>query len=162
MDELESLIGKSIFEIDSEIIKALESVNFKVAILEYKYKNCGVRYPPSPLKLAPIDYDDIIAFDELINFEKIFIFWYFNEIITDLEIFDISLDLRNLKSDYELIAGKIKNGKTHEIRQGDTKFLAAKRMYETVIINDKKVNKREFVLKKSYLQKILNQIKLNY
>ena len=79
-----------------------------------------------------------------------------------MEIFDISLDLRNLKSDYELIVGKIINGKAHEIRQGDTKFLAAKRLGETVIINDRKVNKREFVLKKSYLQKILKEMKLNY
>ena len=41
MDDLESLIGKSINEIDSEIIKAIESINIKVAILEYTYKNCG-------------------------------------------------------------------------------------------------------------------------
>ena len=45
MDELESLIGKSIFEIDSEIKKSLKSLNFKIALLEYKYKNCGARYP---------------------------------------------------------------------------------------------------------------------
>ena len=162
MDELERLIGKSVFEINSEIIESLEGINFKVAILEYKYKNCGVRYPASPLKLAPIDYSDVISFEKLIYFDKLFIFWHFNDIITDLEIFDISLDLNSLKSDYELIMDKIKNGQAHEIRQGDTKFLAAKRLEETVFVNDKKVNKREFVLKKTYLQKILKEIKLNY
>ena len=162
MDELESLIGKSIFEIDSEIIKNLESINFKVAVLEYKYKNCGVRYHVNPLKLALIDYKNVITFDELINFDKIFTFWHFKEQITDLEIFDISLDLNNIKSDYDLIVSKIKNGQAHNIRQGDTKFLAAKRLDETVFINDKKVNKREFVLKKTYLQKILKEIKFNY
>lgn len=162
MDELESLIGKSIFEIDSEVIKSLESINFKVAVLEYKYKNCGVRYPANPLKLAPIDYDNVAAFDELISFDKIFIFWHFKEQITDLEIFDISLDLENLKSDYELIVSKIKSGQAHNIRQGDTKFLAAKRLDETVFVDDRKVNKREFVLKKTYLQKILKEIKFNY
>jgi hypothetical protein len=162
MDELESLIGKSIFEIDSEIIKNLESINFKVAVLEYKYKNCGVRYPVNQLKLALIDYTNVITFDELINFDKIFIFWHFKEQITDLEIFDISSDLNNIKSDYDLIVSKIKNGQAHNIRQGDTKFLAAKRLDETVFINDKKVNKREFVLKKTYLQKILKEIKFNY
>ncbi len=103
MDELENLIGKSVFEIDSEIINSLESINFKVAILEYKYKNCGIRYPANPLKLTLIDYTNVITFDELINFDKIFIFWHFKDQITDLEIFDISSDLNNLKSDYDLI-----------------------------------------------------------
>ena len=162
MDVLESLIGKSIFEIDSEIKKSLESLNFKVAVLEYKYKNCGARYPADSFKLASIDYDKVITFDELINFNKIFIFWYFNNIVTDLEIFDITFDLDNLKYDYDLILSKITNGQAHNIRQGDTKFLAAKRLNEYVFINNKKVNKREFVLKKSYLQKILKEMKVNY
>lgn len=162
MDELESLIGKSIFEINSEIMDSLKSINFKVAIVEYKYKNCGVRYPIESLKLAPIDYNDVISFENLINFDKLFIFWHFNGIITDLEIFDITLDLEKLKSDYGLIADKIKNGQAHEIRQGDTRFLAAKRLDETVLINGKKVNEREFVLKKTYLQKVLKEIKFNY
>lgn len=162
MDELENLIGKSVFEINSEIINSLESINFKVAVLEYKYKNCGIRYPANPLKLTLIDYTNVITFDELINFDKIFIFWHFKDQITDLEIFDISSDLNNLKSDYDLIVSKIKNGQAHNIRQGDTKFLAAKRLDETVFIDGKKVNKREFVLKKSYLQKILKEIRFNY
>lgn len=162
MDELESLIGKSISEIDSEIIESLKSINFKVAILQYKYKNCGQRYPAHPFKLARIDYNDVISFDELIDFRKIFIFWHFHEQISDIEVFDISPDLDNLKSDYDLIADKIKNGEAHNLRQGDTKYLAAKRLNETILLNDKKVNKREFVFKKSYLQKILNEIKLNY
>ena len=162
MDELESLIGKSIFEIDSEIKKSLKSLNFKIAVLEYKYKNCGARYPADSFKLASIDYDHVITFDELINFNKIFIFWYFNNIVTDLEIFDLTFDLDNLKSDYDLILSKIKNGQAHNIRQGETKFLAAKRLNEYVFINNKKVNKREFVLKKSYLQIILKEMKVNY
>ena len=162
MDELEKLIGKSIFEIDRQIIESLENINFKVAILEYKYKNCGQRYPIHPFKLTDIDYAEIISFNELINFQKIFIFWHYQEQITDIEIFDITLDLDNLKSDYDLIGGKIKNGEAYNIRQGDTNFLAAKRLDETIILNDKKVHKREFVFKKSYLQKILNEIKLNY
>ena len=159
MDELESLIGKSIFEIDSEIIEGLKSLNFKVAILEYKYKNCGVRYPTHPLKLANIDYINPLSFDELIDFDKLFIFWYFNETITDLEIFDITHDLDNLKNDYDLIVGKIKDSKAFNLRQGDTKFLAAKRLNETMLLNGKKVNKRDFVFKKGYLQKVLNEIR---
>lgn len=162
MDELKNFIGNSVSEIDSEIIESLESIDFKVAVLEYKYKNCGQRYPIHPLKLNIIDYNNVISFDELIYFRKIFIFWHFQGQITDIEVFDITLDLDNLKSDYDLIVDKIKKGDACNLRQGDTKFLAAKRLNETLILNDKKVNKRDFVLKKSYLQKILNEIKFNY
>ena len=68
MDEIEHLIGKNVSEIDSEIIKSLESICFKVAILEYKYKNCGKRYPIETLRLDAIDYRDVISFDDLIDF----------------------------------------------------------------------------------------------
>ena len=160
MDELESLVGKSIFDIDRDIVDALESINIKVAVLEYKYKNCGKRYPVETLNLAPIDYSEVISFDDLINFEKIFVFWHFNNQITDLELFNITDDLDNIKNDYLLITKKIENNQSSNIRQGDTKFLAAKRLNETVEVNNKSVNKREFVFTKRYLQKILNDIKL--
>ena len=160
MDELESLVGKSIFDIDRDIVDALESINIKVAVLEYKYKNCGMRYPIETLKLADIDYGDVISFDDLIDFEKIFIFWHFNNQITDLELFNITDDLDYIKNDYLLITKKIENNQSSNIRQGDTKFLAAKRLNETVEVNNKSVNKREFVFTKKYLQKIFNDIKL--
>lgn len=158
MDELEALIGKSVNDIDSEILTALESVGFKVAVLAYRYKNCGVRYPSDSFKLAEIDYNDLISFDNLLSFEKLFIFWHFNDIITDFEIYDISDDMNILKKDYDLIKAKIDNGHAHDIRSGDTEFLGAKRLNETISINGRKANKREFVLKKKYLQRILNQI----
>lgn len=160
MDELERLVGKSIFDIDRDIVDALESINIKVAVLEYKYKNCGMRYPIETLKLADIDYGDVISFDDLIDFEKIFIFWHFNNQITDLELFNITDDLDNIKNDYLLITKKIENNQSSNIRQGDTKFLDAKRLNETVEVNNKSVNKREFVFTKKYLQKIFNDIKL--
>jgi hypothetical protein len=160
MDELESLVGKSIFDIDRDIVDALESINIKVAVLEYKYKNCGKRYPVETLNLAPIDYSEVISFDDLINFEKIFVFWHFNNQITDLELFNITDDLDYIKNDYLLITKKIENNQSSNIRQGDTKFLAAKRLNETVEVNNKSVNKREFVFTKKYLQKIFNDIKL--
>ena len=139
MDELESLVGKSIFDIDRDIVDALESINIKVAVLEYKYKNCGKRYPVETLNLAPIDYSEVISFDDLINFEKIFVFWHFNNQITDLELFNITDDLDYIKNDYLLITKKIENNQSSNIRQGDTKFLAAKRLNETVEVNNKSV-----------------------
>ena len=160
MDELEDLIGKSIDEIDDDIIDTLDGIGIKVAILKYNYKNCGVRYPSSSLKLMRIDYDNVISFDDLFDFERIFIFWHYKRTITDLEIFDITPDKDLFKKDYDLILSKINNGEAHNIRAGDTKLLAAERLDETVLVNNKKTNLRIFVLKKYYLQKMLNEIKL--
>lgn len=160
MDELEDFIGKAITEISSDTLTSFESIGVKAAVLEYKYKNCGVRYPSASLKLADIDYNNVISFDDLFNFDKIFIFWHFNGTVTDLEIFDITLDRDLLKKDYDLILSKIMNDEASLIRAGDTRLLAAERLNEELFLNGLKVNKRAFVLKKYYLQKIINELKL--
>ena len=160
MDELESLIGKNVSEIDEDIIDVLKSIDIKAVILEYKYKNCRRRYPSASFKLASIDFSNPISFDELFNFDKLFIFWHFNGTITDLELFDLTLDRDVLKKDYDFIIDKIENSQSHNLRAGDTKFLAAKRLNEEILINGVKTNKRDFVLKVKFLQKILNEIKL--
>lgn len=160
MDELEDLIGKSTAEITPDILTSFESIDVKAAVLEYKYKNCGVRCPSTSLKLADIDYNNVISFDDLFNFNKIFIFWHFKDTITDLELFDITLDRDSLKKDYDLIVSKIMDGEASFIRAGDTRLLAAERLNDEVYLNGRKVNKRAFVLKKYYLQKILNELKL--
>ena len=163
MNRLEGLIGKSVDEIDCEIITSLNEINIKAAILEYKYQNCGRRYPSSHFKLAPIDYNNIIDFKELIYFTKICIIWYYNGIITDLEFFDITDDMNQIKKDYDYIRAMIENNKAHELRLGDTKILAAYRSNEEIILsNDKKTVKRAFVFKKIYLKKILNEIPVKF
>ncbi len=158
MDEFESLIGKSVNEIDSKMIDDIEGINIKVAILEYTYKNCGIRSPKTHLKLAPIDYNEVISFKDLIFFNKICIIWYYNAIITDLEFFDITEDMDLIKKDYDYIKDMIEKGQAHNLRAGDTKYLAAFRLNETLTIANKKVNKRAFVFKKTYLQKMLNEL----
>lgn len=162
MDELEALIGKSISDISQDILTSFEIIGIKAAVLEYKYKNCGVRYPSDSLKLSDIDYDNIISFEDLFNFDRIFVFWHFNGTITDLELFDISSDKELLRKDYDLIVSKISNGEAHNLRAGDTKLLGAERLNEKVLVNNKKTNKRIFVLKKLFLQRILNEISLKY
>ena len=160
MDELEDLIGKSIDAIDEEITDALDSIDIKAAILEYKYKNCGVRYPSTSLKLMNIDYDNVISFENLFYFDRIFIFWHYKGTISDLELFDISPDKDLLKKDYDFLLSKINNGEAHNLRAGDTKLLAAERLKDEILVNNRKTNKRTFVLKKHYLQKMLNELKL--
>ncbi|WP_296803556.1 hypothetical protein [uncultured Methanobrevibacter sp.] len=158
MDSFEALIGKNINDVVLN-----ESTTFFVAPVEYFYKNCGKRYPASKFKLADLDYFDLIEFIDLFKFEAILIIWYCNEIITDLELYYLSNDFDVLLMDYYKIKKAIDNGEAHKLREGDTKYLGASRLNEKVPQpnSDKLANRRELVLKKKYLQKILNELGFN-
>lgn len=156
MDSFEQLIGKNIDEVDLN-----ESTTFFIAPLEYNTKLCGRRYPASKFKIADIDYFDLISFSQLFKKEAILFIWYTCEgIITDLEVYYLSNDFDVLFRDYYYIKKAIDNGEAHRLREGDTKYLGASRINEKVPQpnSDKLANKREFVLKKKYLQKIINEI----
>ena len=158
MDSFEALIGKNINDVVLN-----ESTTFFVAPVEYFYKNCGKRYPASKFKLADLNYFDPIDFTDLFKFESILIIWYCNEIITDLELYYLSNDFDVLFMDYYRIKKAIDNGDAHKMREGDTKYLGASRLNEKVPQpnSDKLANKRELVLKKKYLQKMLNEMGFN-
>lgn len=156
MDSFEQLIGKNIDEVDLN-----ESTTFFIAPLEYNTKLCGRRYPASKFKIADIDYFDLISFSQLFKKEAILFIWYTCEgIITDLEVYYLSNDFDVLFRDYYYIKKAIDNGEAHRLREGDTKYLGASRINEKVPQpnSEKLANKREFVLKKKYLQKIINEI----
>ena len=155
MDSFEALIGKNINEVVLD-----ESTTFFIAPLEYFYKNCGKRYPASKFKLADLDYFNLIELYELFKYESILIIWYCNDIITDLELYYLSNDFDVLFGDYYIIKKAIDRGEAHKLREGDTKYLGASRLSEKVAQpnSDKLANKRELVLKKKYLQKILNEL----
>ena len=156
MDSFKDLIGRNVNEIDLD-----ESPDFILVTLGYLYKNCGKRYPSSKLKLADLDYFNIITFSQLFKKEAIFIIWHDESgLITDLEIYYLSNDFDVLFRDYYFIKKAIDNGKAHKLREGDTKYLGASRLAEKVPQpnSDKLANKRELVLKKKYLQKIINEI----
>ena len=155
MDSFEDLIGMNISDIDLD-----ESDDF-IFSLGYKYKNCGMRYPASKLKLADLDYFDFIEFSELFKSESIFLIWHDESgIITDLEIYYLSDDFDVLFIDYYKIKKAVDNGEAHKLREGDTKYLGASRLSDKVPqpYSSEFANKRELVLKKKYLQKILNEI----
>ena len=156
MDSFEALIGKSINEVTLN-----ESPNFFLAPLKYSLKLCGRRYPATKYRLADIDYFDLISFSELFKREAIMIIWYDDEdIITDLEIYYLSNDFDILFKDYYFIKKAIDNGEAHNLTEGDTTYLGAARLNEKVPQpnSDRLANKREFVLKKKYLQKIINEM----
>lgn len=154
MDSFEELIGLSIDEVSLD-----ESSDFILISLQYSTKHCGRRYPKTKLKLADIDYFNLISFSDLFKSETLFIIWYGeNRIITDLEIYHLSNDFDQLFLDYYAIFKAIRDGKAHILTEGDTKFLGASRLSEKVPqpFSDRLANRREFVLKKKYLQKIIN------
>jgi hypothetical protein len=156
MDSFEQLIGKDINEVDLN-----ESSTFFIAPIEYNTKHCGRRYPSSKFKIADIDYFNLITFSELFKKEAILIIWYrYDGVITDLEVYYLSNDFDVLFRDYYYIKKAIDNGEAHRLREGDTTYLGASRINEKVPQpnSEKLANKREFVLKKKYLQKIINEI----
>ncbi len=155
MNSFEVLIGKNINEISLN-----ESNSFFIAPLEYYTKNCGKRYPASKFKLVDIDYFNLISFSELFKYESIMIIWYHDEIITDLEFYYLSNDFDVLFEDYYFIKKSIESGEVHKLTEGDTQYLGASRLNDKVSQpnSDRLVNKREFVLKKKYLQKIIDEL----
>ena len=157
MDSFEQLIGKHIDEVSLDE----SSDSFFIAVIGYKYKLCGRKYPAFKFKLADIDYFNIISFSDLFNREAIMIVWHDESgLITDLEIYHMSNDFEVLLNDYNHIRKTIDEGQAHRLREGDTKYLGASRLDEKVTQphSDILANKREFVLKKKYLQKIINEI----
>ena len=158
MDSFEALVGKNINDVVLN-----ESATFFIAPLEYFYKNCGRRYPASKFRLAELDYFDLIDFTELFKYESILIIWYDETgLITDLELYYLTNDFDVLFTDYYYIKKSIDNGEAHKLREGDTKYLGASRLPDNVLQpnSDKLANRRELVLKKKYLQKILNEMDL--
>ena len=156
MDSFEALIGKDINEVTLN-----ESTTFFIAPLKYSTKLCGKRYPATKLKIADLDYFNLISFSELFKKEAILIIWYNEDnIITDLEIYYISNDFDILFMDYYKIKKAIDEGHAHNLTEGDTRYLGASRLDEKVPQpnSDRLANKRELVLKKKYLQKIINEI----
>ena len=158
MDSFKHLIGKNI-----NTVSLNESTKFFQAPLKYSTKLCGKRYPSSKFKLADIDYFNLISFEELFKKEAILIIWYNdNEIITDLELYYLSNDFDVLFNDYCIIKKAIDEGNADKLREGDTKYLGASRFNNKVSQpnSNRLANRREFVLKKKYLQKIIDEITL--
>lgn len=156
MDSFKQLLGKNIRKVSLD-----ESPDFFIATLNYNTKHCGRRYPKEKFTLSDIDYFNLISFEKLFKKEAIFIIWYNEDnIITDFEIYHLNNDFEVLKKDYEHIKKIIQSGNAHRLTEGDTVYLGASRLDEKVPQphSDKLANKREFVLKKKYLQKIINEM----
>lgn len=158
MDSFEALIGRNIDDVTLN-----ESDTFFIAPLKYSTKLCGKRYPSDKLKIADLDYFNLISFSDLFKKEALLIVWHDETgLISDLEVYYLSNDFDVLFEDYYVIKKAIDDGEAHRLREGDTRYLGASRLDEKVPQpnSDILANKRELVLKKKYLQKIINEISI--
>lgn len=133
-------------------------LDMSLVLLEYNVKVCGRKISRDKLVLDKINYFNPISFKKLLPHSRLFILWYDkNKIITDLEIFDISLELDQLKKDYDYIIEEINNGDAHLLREGDTEFLGASLANgkSEQPFSNKLARNRNFCLKKKYLDFII-------
>ena len=111
------------------------------------YKKCAIM-----LLIYYLHNPTLAKIDNIMNYIKLF---EFPE--SDLEI---------IKKDYELIINKIRNGKAHEISEGDTNYLGACTKGATsesvqIQFNNIPAKQRAFCLKQSYMTYILNKYLAN-
>ncbi len=154
----EDFINSSLSFSFDEINKLSKQTTVPIAILEYGWKNCGKKFPREKYSLSAIDYNNLTDFNDLFSDDKLLIFWHANDIITHLELYNLDLEL--LKEDYDFIKDKIQKGEAHLIAEGDTNYLAAglTEGKSSQPYNEKLARNREFVLKRKYLQHILDEI----
>lgn len=158
LNKSEKFINSSLSTSYNKIKQLSKETDIPIAILEYGWKNCGKLFPREKFIISPIDYENLASFNDLFSEEKILIFWYANNIITHIELYDLDLDL--LKEDYDYIKNKIENGEAHLIAEGDTRYLGASlgegkssQPNSSVLARN-----RDFALKRKYLQHILNEM----
>tara|TARA_Y100000815_G_C13332196_1_gene496454 strand:+ start:956 stop:2356 length:1401 start_codon:yes stop_codon:yes gene_type:complete len=157
------------------------------------FKEAGIELKSSPLKLLQngeyrskerlvlniINYLEVHKeeFENSSFWHKnahLLLVFYLHEAEKDFLDYDIKLvddwrypdeDLKIIKRDWEAIVQKIKNGKAHELSEGDTFYLgactkgstAAKSMREQPF-NNEKAKQRAFSLKQGYVNHIISKI----
>lgn len=166
MKRIESLINFNLKQLEKPYEKAVSGMldfndsSVRIAVLEYGIKGCGKRYPREKVYLEEIDFFSVAGFEDLFYFEKLLIFWHREGMVTDIEIYDIRNDLHALKDDYDIIVEKIANGSAHLLSEGDTVLLGAGLAGGKCKApdSDRTARCRAFVLKKRYLQKIIDEL----
>lgn len=146
-------------------------IELKVAGLK-KLKNGEYRVKER-LVLTKINFNDIVkeSYDRSHLFgknEKILIIWYEYDKnkdkadfeIIDYQLYDLKKDEDVIKNDYYIIQEKVKNGKAHELSEGDTSFLGAcpkastSKVKTTQPFSDISAKPRAFDLKVTYMNNI--------
>ena len=115
-----------------------EELDIELKVTGYVKNKNGTLRAKERLVLSKIDYNKIIneTFENshvLGKCRKMLIIWYEYDrekepkdfIITDFQLYDMTKDEKIFKSDFEIIKGKVMEGKAHELSEGDTSYLGA-------------------------------------
>lgn len=126
------------YPINSDSKADFEELGIELKVTGYvKNKNGSLR-AKERLVLSKINYNKIIneTFESshvLGKCRKMLIIWYEYEptkeakdfIITDFQLYDMNNDIEIFTNDFEIIKGKVLDGKAHELSEGDTSYLGA-------------------------------------
>jgi DNA mismatch repair protein MutH len=162
------------YEINSESKADFENLGIELKVTGYKKNKNGSISAKERLVLGKIDFNKIIneTYESSHLLEKckqMLFIWYLYEPnkdpgdfkITHHQLYDMKDDKYIFKSDFNLIKGKIVDGKAHELSEGDTSYLGACTKARTSKdrtsqpFSDIPSKPRAFSLKNSYMTGIL-------
>lgn len=164
------------YPINSDSKADFEELNIELKVTGYvKNKNGSLR-AKERLVLSKINFNEIVneTFESshvLGKCEKMLIIWYeYNKkkeakdfLITNFQLYDMSNDFEIFNNDFEIIKGKVQNGKAHELSEGDTSYLGACTKARTSAdrttqpFSDILSKPRAFSLKNAYMTGILRE-----
>lgn len=154
-----------------------EELGIELKVTGYvKNKNGSLR-AKERLVLGKINFNEIIneTFETshvLGKCEKMLIIWYEYDkeketkdfLITDYQLYDMKKDKKIFENDFEIIKGKVLDGKAHELSEGDTSYLGACTKARTSSdrttqpYSDIAPKPRAYSLKNTYMTGILRNI----
>ena len=126
------------YPINNDSKADFEELGIELKVTGYIKNQNGSLRAKERLVLSKINFNKIIneTFETshvLGKCEKMLIIWYEYDkekeakdfIITDYQLYDMNPDKRIFENDFEIIKGKVMEGKAHEISEGDTSYLGA-------------------------------------
>ena len=165
------------YPINSNPQADFDKIGVELKVTGYKKNKKGEKSAKERVSLSKIDFNKIIdeeyEYSKLIyKNKKILFIWYFYEkgkdigdfLITDYQLYDMSQDEETIKNDFYIIKQKVKDGRAHELSEGDTSYLGACTKARTSKDRTTQPNSeinakpRAYSLKNSYMTGILNSI----
>lgn len=126
------------YPINNDSKADFEELDIELKVSGYVINKNGSLRAKERLVLSKINYNEIIneTFESshvLGKCRKMLIIWYEYDsakeakdfLITDYQLYDMSDDFKIFSNDFEIIKGKVLDGRAHELSEGDTSYLGA-------------------------------------
>ena len=165
------------YPINSNPQADFDKIGVELKVTGYKKNMKGEKSAKERVSLSKIDFNKIVneeyEYSKLIyKNRKILFIWYFYEkgkdigdfLISDYQLYDMGQDEETFKNDFYIIKQKVKDGRAHELSEGDTSYLGActkartSKDRTTQPYSDIPAKPRAYSLKNSYMSGILNSI----